>query len=308
MDDQSVFHFFQEHYIAEKEFKMMRKKNPSAQNIEIPRPDALGVFSTCFAFGILIYMTSIRETIATAMVMDLYALTQDVATFYVSIALSVAGFVSIFLFLSTTKIKAVMDERQAMILLGFLPIVIGVFAHMPIGDRDIQPFNCSLITTDSTTTIYPTTPANSYVAPLRFQYDLFDAPLAGDNDTDVLCVGCDYDLQPWCETQYGIPPWQLVLSYGITILGYPIAMALSQSTYSKVLGPRPQGLWMGILTGAGSIARVTGPVWISTVYQNYGVIVTYSILGVLQTIALFGLVLSYNHIGPMNLAAPQSKV
>ena len=35
----------------------------------------------------------------------------------------------------------------------------------------------------------------------------------------------------------------------------------------QVVGPRPQGFWMGILTAAGSLARICGPVFVSEIYK-----------------------------------------
>ena len=40
--------------------------------------------------------------------------------------------------------------------------------------------------------------------------------------------------------------------------------------FSMILGPFPQGLWMGILNASGSLARACGPLVISNLYANYG--------------------------------------
>ena len=37
-----------------------------------------------------------------------------------------------------------------------------------------------------------------------------------------------------------------------------------------MVGPRPQGVWMGILTAAGSLARICGPVFVSEIYKEFG--------------------------------------
>ena len=44
---------------------------------------------------------------------------------------------------------------------------------------------------------------------------------------------------------------------------------------SKVIGPRPQGTWMGILTATGSLARICGPVFVSEIYKEFGTYWTY---------------------------------
>ena len=40
--------------------------------------------------------------------------------------------------------------------------------------------------------------------------------------------------------------------------------------FSLILGPFPQGLWMGFLNASGSLARAFGPLVISNLYASYG--------------------------------------
>jgi len=46
----------------------------------------------------------------------------------------------------------------------------------------------------------------------------------------------------------------------IWTLGSPITQTLILSSFSKILGSQPQGLWMGWIGSAGSIGRVVFPV------------------------------------------------
>ncbi|GFN82133.1 major facilitator superfamily domain-containing protein 8 [Plakobranchus ocellatus] len=87
-----------------------------------------------------------------------------------------------------------------------------------------------------------------------------------DGDT---AEGCPWNLL-WCAhvpvlhlAQYAIG----TLLYGI---GYPLCHVLTFTIFSKVLGSKPQGLWMGIFAASGSLAGISGPVLISHVYDLWG--------------------------------------
>lgn len=282
---------------------MQKRLNPNGLKEELPKPNYAGVAAQCFAFGVVIYMTSIRETIATPLVTDQYGLEDEKGVFYVSIALSTAGFLSIFIFLFASKITKKYDERKIMIILGFIPVVIGVFLHYPMGNTDIVTSNCTqAVTTESTVSeanlIY-LHGVNSWKDSQSNTSSTSDP--YSSTDVEENCLGCPIDTQAWCLTTPQITPPQLIVSYLIAVLGYPIAMSLSQTVFSKILGPKPQGLWMGLLTGCGSLARVTGPIWISVVYEQYGTIATYMILGGLETAATLLLILSFRNLSPMTI-------
>ena len=51
---------------------------------------------------------------------------------------------------------------------------------------------------------------------------------------------------------------------------------VARVTSLQVLGPAPQGTWMGIINSFGSLARTIGPVIISNAYQIGGPLYTYT--------------------------------
>ena len=69
--------------------------------------------------------------------------------------------------------------------------------------------------------------------------------------------------------------------------------------FSKVLGPRPQGLWMGILTAAGSFARILGPIFVSEIYKEFGTYWTYGITALSLALAGIGTLLTYKRLVPL---------
>ena len=49
--------------------------------------------------------------------------------------------------------------------------------------------------------------------------------------------GCDLE---WCQTTPALQDWQLFGGIIIGTIGYPYAVAITQSLFSKIIGPRPQ--------------------------------------------------------------------
>ena len=74
-------------------------------------------------------------------------------------------------------------------------------------------------------------------------------------------------------------------------MGYPLGVTLIQTIFSKVLGPRPQGVWMGLLTGSGCLSRVLGPIFVAQIYTNLGTYYTFGITGLMMTLAMIWLLL-----------------
>lgn len=71
----------------------------------------------------------------------------------------------------------------------------------------------------------------------------------------------------------------------------------------QVLGPRPQGVWMGVLTGAGCVSRALGPVFVSAVYARRGPDATFASTAALTFAALAALRLVYARLRPPAPAA-----
>ena len=54
---------------------------------------------------------------------------------------------------------------------------------------------------------------------------------------EVSNTGCSYD---WCPNMPGITAAQFYTSFALQCLGFPYCIALTQSLYSKIIGPRRQ--------------------------------------------------------------------
>lgn len=72
----------------------------------------------------------------------------------------------------------------------------------------------------------------------------------------------------WCLDLKRMTEVQFLIGFCVSTCGYPFCIAIIGSLYSKVLGRRPQGLYMGLLTMSGSCARVIGPILFTRIYQG----------------------------------------
>lgn len=116
------------------------------------------------------------------------------------------------------------------------------------------------------------------------------------NGTEIL--GCP-STQEWCRTTPQMTVTQFIIGYAFTSVGYPIGVTLVQTIFSKVLGPRPQGVWMGIMTGAGCLSRVLGPVFVGLIYTRWGTYHTFGITGFTLIVAMIWLQLVYGRLIPI---------
>lgn len=94
-----------------------------------------------------------------------------------------------------------------------------------------------------------------------------------------------------CLTTPALTMTQFLLGYFLTCIGYPIGVTLISTIFSKILGPRPQGVWMGLLVGSGCLSRIMGPVVVGVVYTRYGTYATFGFTTVMMVVALLWLLI-----------------
>ena len=225
----------------------------------------------------------------------------------VGVALITGGFLSTGMYAVISYSAKKYDERFLLIAVGMVPTVIGTFLYLPLGDRKIKMQICNSV---ESTTIAPVTSAlpGSKGGILHPRYDPIDQRFLNSGDQpNVNCTpGCPIE-QTWCEHVPMLPVAQLVVAYVITISAFPVIQALCQTIFSKMLGPKPQGVWFGILTGVGSLARVLGPVFVSYIYTFYGTYWTFGILEVGLILALIELIIMYPRLIPMKIPLEENK-
>ena len=105
-----------------------------------------------------------------------------------------------------------------------------------------------------------------------------DLPLTTDsvnnNSHTVEAVGCP-EVYKWCAYTPIVSFPQFLIGTLLIVIGYPTCNVMSYTLYSKILGPKPQGMMMGWLTASGSLARTIGPIFVSQIYNDYGPRVTF---------------------------------
>ncbi|VDI77954.1 MFS transporter, ceroid-lipofuscinosis neuronal protein 7, partial [Mytilus galloprovincialis] len=82
-------------------------------------------------------------------------------------------------------------------------------------------------------------------------------------------TGCP-DTYKWCSYTPIVTFPQFIFGTLMIVIGYPTCNVMTYTLYSKILGPKPQGMMMGWLTASGSLARTVGPIFVSQVYNAYG--------------------------------------
>lgn len=209
--------------------------------------DQMAVVTSNILFFIVMFIFAVFETIATPLTMDMFAWTRKQAVLYNGIIICCIGFESILVFLVVKMASKRFGDRPVF-LTGLAIIFAGFFILLPWGNQfpkiqwaDVK--NNSLISMMSGATIA----SNSSSEP----------------------TGCPYE-QTWCQYTPAIHLAQYISSDFLIGVGYPTCNVMSYTLYSKILGPKPQGVYMGWLTASGSGARTLGPIFVSHVYTILG--------------------------------------
>ncbi|XP_018353735.1 PREDICTED: major facilitator superfamily domain-containing protein 8 [Trachymyrmex septentrionalis] len=249
---------FKEYKIAIKEAMRDEGKATEKETWKAIKPDYLASWTLICGFFVLVFNFVLLETLGTSLTMDQFAWTKKEALYYMGILMSVGAVIACITFTMIGPLCKKFAERKVMLWGGFFFMVIGRVLCIPWGPDppiigDFGPYNN--ITTDA-------------------------------NGTEI--VGCPI-TQEWCLYTPQITITQFLIGYTFTSIGYPIGVTLMQTIFSKILGPRPQGVWMGLMTGAGCASRVLGPVFVGFIYTRLGTYHTFGITGVMLIISMLWL-------------------
>lgn len=209
--------------------------------------DQVAVLTSNILFFIVMFIFAVFETIATPLSMDMFAWTRKEAVLYNGIIICCIGFESIFVFL-VVKVASQRVGDRPVLLAGLAIIFCGFFILLPWGNHypKIQ---------------WADLKNNSLVR------QMFEATIASNRSLEP--TGCPYE-QTWCQYTPAIHLAQYISSDILIGVGYPACNVMSYTVYSKILGTKPQGVYMGWLTASGSGARTLGPVFVSHVYTILG--------------------------------------
>ncbi|ELW62653.1 Major facilitator superfamily domain-containing protein 8 [Tupaia chinensis] len=251
---------------------------PATTEVQLPQGniDQVAVVATNILFFVVLFIFALFETIITPLTMDMYGWTQEQAVLYNGVILASLGVEAIAVFMGVKFLSKKIGER-ALLLAGLIVIWAGFFILLPWGNQfpNIQ-------WEDLHNNSIPNTTFGEIVI------SLWKSPR---DDHVEGPTGCPIQ-QAWCLYTPVIHLAQFLTSAVLIGIGYPACNVLSYSLYSKILGPEPQGVYMGWLTASGSGARILGPVFISQVYSHWGPRWAFSLLCgiVVLTITLLGAV------------------
>ncbi|KAF6204930.1 hypothetical protein GE061_019095 [Apolygus lucorum] len=234
--------FFQEKSIAAKEVMLLSSAPTEKDAWKQVKPDYVSAWTLIVAFFIFTFNFVLLESLGAAVTMDQFAWSNKQALSYLGVLLSVGGLMACVVSAFIDKICKRFGEVRVLLYGGFLLMVLGRVSCIPFG-------------TDP--------PKINYKNATQF-----------GNETEVEELGCPVD-QEWCLTTPAMTLNQFLFGFALTCIGYPIGISLIQALFSKTLGPRPQGVWMGLITGSGCLSRVFGPVFVVYIYTNLGTIWTF---------------------------------
>ncbi|XP_032438985.1 major facilitator superfamily domain-containing protein 8 isoform X1 [Xiphophorus hellerii] len=235
--------------------------------------DQVAVVTSNVLFFIIMFIFAVFETIATPLSMDMFAWTRKEAVLYNGIIMVGIGFQSILVFL-LVKAAATRFGDRPVLLAGFGIIFCGFIILLPWGNHfpKIQ---------------WADLKNNSLVSQMS------------EGNGTVEPTGCPYE-QTWCQTTPAIYLAQYISSDFLIGVGYPACNVMSYTLYSKILGPKPQGVYMGWLTASGSGARTLGPIFVSHVYTllgprwAFGLICGMVVLGVILLLSAYHRLIAFS--------------
>ncbi|XP_039407023.1 major facilitator superfamily domain-containing protein 8 [Corvus cornix cornix] len=258
-----IFAIFREHRVDDmgRQYKSINSDGEGSdvldQNTE-GSIDHVAVVALNVLFFVILFVFAVFETIATPLTMDMYSWTRKEAVFYNGIILSVIGIESVIVFM-VVKILSKKTGERAILHAGLLIVLIGFFILLPWGKK-LPNIQWQEIKNNS----IPRTAPTEMLMPF---WSLQEMQLPSNHTGEP--VGCPV-TQSWCLNTPVIYLAQYLSSDVLIGLGYPVCNVMSYTLYSKVLGPKPQGVYMGWLTASGSGARILGPVFVSQIYTHLG--------------------------------------
>ncbi|XP_066089512.1 major facilitator superfamily domain-containing protein 8 isoform X2 [Saccopteryx bilineata] len=253
-----ILSILREHHVDDlgRQCKNINFEEASTEEVQLPQGniDHVAVVTTNVLFFVVLFIFALFETILTPLTMDMYAWTPEQAVLYDGIILAALGVEAVIIFMGIKLLSKKFGERA--ILLGGLIIVwAGFFILLPWGNQ-FPKVQWEDLHNNS---IPNTTFGEIFIT-------LWRSP---KEDHSKGPTGCPM-AQAWCLDTPVIHLAQFLTAAVLIGIGYPSCNVMSYTLYSKILGPSPQGVYMGWLTASGSAARILGPVFISQVYTSWG--------------------------------------
>ncbi|KAG5677633.1 hypothetical protein PVAND_007374 [Polypedilum vanderplanki] len=251
-------HIFVDHNIAVREQMALQGKESAKETYKSVKIDYLVTCALIFSYFIVCVNLVLLESLGTPLTMDQFGFSRKDTLKWNGILVGIGAFVSCVIFCLLPRLSKILKEIDILIWGGMFIAVIGKIIYIPYRG-DPPP-----------------------IADENFNSTIF---LNNDNSTEIL--GCPVKTQSWCATTshaLGIP--EFVIGYFFGVIGYPVGVTLIQTLFSKILGARPQGTWMGIMLAAGSMSRIVGPIVIVASYTEFGLGYTFAWITIFMCIPM----------------------
>ncbi|XP_070502562.1 major facilitator superfamily domain-containing protein 8-like [Chironomus tepperi] len=240
--------FFQDKRVAAREQMLMHGKESEKETWKAIKPDYLVSWALIFSLFVFVFNFVLLESLATPLTMDQFAWTKKEALENMAYIMTAGGIIACGTFMMISPLCKKFKENDVLIYGGFFLMILGRFTHIPYG-------------TETPKLAYPK------------EYGFENGTYVTFKDDDDAVLGCPFVEQKWCTTTPKLGFTEFIIGYLLTSFGYPIGLTLIQTIFSKVLGPRPQGNWMGLMTNAGCLSRIFGPICVSMLYTRFGTLV-----------------------------------
>ncbi|XP_035935312.2 major facilitator superfamily domain-containing protein 8 isoform X1 [Halichoerus grypus] len=262
--------------------KNVNFEEASTDEVQVPQGniDQVAVVSTNVLFFVVLFIFALFETIVTPLTMDMYAWTREQAVLYDGIILAALGVEAVIIFMGIKLLSKKIGER-AILLGGFIVVWVGFFILLPWGNQFPK-----IQWEDLHNNSIPNTTFGEIII------TLWKSPREDHSEGPT---GCPVE-QAWCFYTPMIHLAQFLTSAVLIGIGYPSCNVMSYTLYSKILGPKPQGVYMGWLTASGSAARILGPVFISQLYTSLGPRWAFSLVCGIVVLAILLLVVVYKRL------------
>ncbi|XP_077983694.1 major facilitator superfamily domain-containing protein 8-like isoform X2 [Glandiceps talaboti] len=234
--------------------------------------DKLAALVSIFAYFAFVFAMSNNEAIAVPLTMAMYAWTREEAVLYSGIILGVGAILAVVMFFITKFLSKRYDERNVL-LLGVSLLLSGFIFQIPM------PW----------TSDYPPRP-EYHVNTTNLDLNTTDC------GADLDGCGCYFD---WCTSTHKIYLSQYLVAVTFMSAGYPVSTVMNFTIFSKILGPKPQGLYMGFITAAGSLARIFGPIFAGQFYANFGPTWTFCGVASALIVTLILIAVTYSRLIPL---------
>lgn len=262
---------FQDRKVAAREQMILHGKETEKEAWKAIKPDYLTSWALIFSLFVFVFNFVLLESLGTPLTMEQFAWTKSEALKNMAIIMTVGGFIACVTFLLISPLCKKFREGQVLIIGGFLLMVLGRLAHIPYGN--IAP---------------------KLAIEREFTFPNLTTIILGEDDPRVL--GCPGESQEWCKTTPVLGFEAFIIGYLLTSIGYPIGLTLIQTIFSKVLGPRPQGVWQGLMTASGCLSRIFGPICVSVLYARFGTFWLSAITALMMIVPMTWLILLRNRL------------